>query len=691
MGIEIKNNNLELENAELKRRISELEEEVNAFKKGKFTGVDFYKDRFYRITENVNDVIYRMSLPDCIYEYISPQVKLLTGYEQDEFYNTPKIVRKIIHEDFIKEFIDAWKKLINGYIPEYYEYKIVRKDGEVRWVMQKNLIILNEDKKPIAIEGIVTDISHRKDAEESLIESEAQIKAILNNLPHMSWLKDCDGHYLAVNDSFAESIFLTPEEVIGKTDYDLFEPEIAQQYRDQDLQILIKKEQVYFEQKNGDLFFETFKAPIFDNRGNTIGLTGISLEISKRKLAEKEIKEYSEQLAIHNAKLKIINDELKKAKEKAEESDKLKSAFLANMSHEIRTPMNAILGFATLLKNRKLPDEKRDNFIDLINSNCRQLLRIITDIIDISKIESGQITLYNKNFNINTVLKVLQDNYNGQIRTVKKNIQLIFNPALPDQDAMIFADRLRIEQVVSNFLSNAVKFTHEGCIEFGYVFNNKGEIEFFVKDTGIGMTLEEQKIVFDRFRQASSSYNKIYGGTGLGLSISKGLSDIMGGRIDLISEKNQGSTFSFFLPYRPGYKPDDKIPEVTADVEYNWNNKIILIAEDEEANYSLLENIIKPTNAEIIRAYNGKEAVEIALKSQQIDLILMDIKMPEMNGLQATKLIKQKKNKIPIIAQTAYAMASDEENCKEAGCDDYFSKPLSIDDLLRKINLQLQK
>lgn len=682
--------NLSDENVRLKKEIEELKKELQDLKIEHNRCDSPSEKDFFTYHNTTKDFVYRLKLPECEYQYIGPQLESLTGYSSDEFFKHPQTFRRIIHPDSAKDFIRSWRNMLKGFIPESYEFLIVTKDGRERWLHQKNIIIRDEDEKPVAIEGVVSDITERKIIENSLIRSEAQINAILNNLPHMAWLKNTDGNYLAVNESFAKSISLNTDDVIGKTDYDIFEPQLAQKYRDEDLQILIKREQIFFEEKIEDRYFETFKAPIFDNAGNVIGITGISLEISKRKYAEEEIKEYSDKLALHNAKLKIINDELKKAKEKAEESDKLKSAFLANMSHEIRTPMNAILGFATLLKNRKLPDEKRNNFIDLINSNCKQLLRIITDIIDISKIESGQITLYNKNFNINTTIKSLFDNYSGQIATLNKAIKLKMLNGLSDNESMIYADKLRIEQIISNFLSNAIKFTHDGSIEFGYVLS-EGKIKFFVTDTGIGLSKDELRIIFERFRQGTSAYNRTYGGTGLGLSISKGLADIMGGEINVISEKNIGSTFSYSMEYKPGFNIDEKLPHSSKQSEYKWKGKVFLIAEDEEANYSLLENIIRPTKAKIIRAYNGLEAVNICNSNKKIDLILMDIKMPEMNGLEATRRIRKVRKDLPIIAQTAYAMASDEESCFDAGCDDYFAKPLSIDALLEKINAQLMK
>ena len=413
------------------------------------------------------------------------------------------------------------------------------------------------------------------------------------------------------------------------------------------------------------------------------GVTGISLDITKRKQIDEELKLYSKKLSEQNEILRIINDELVRAKEKAVESDRLKSSFLANMSHEIRTPMNAILGFSDLLKSNKFSDERKERFVEIINSKSRQLLQIITDIIDISKIEAGQIKISNKNFSINDLLRDLEISYRSIQKHEKKPIKLIIKLKLTDANSWIYADKLRIDQILNNFLSNAFKFTEKGEIELGYQIKEDKTIVFYVRDTGIGISNDEMKIIFDRFRQVSSSYDRIYGGTGLGLSISRGLAGKLGGSIWVESEVNKGSTFYLRIPYTKGEK-SQKLSKKTS-VLYNWENKAILIAEDEDDNYSFLKMLLRPTRAKIVRAVNGLEAVEMG-KDPDINLVLMDIKLPELDGLEATKIIKKNRKTLPIIAQTAYAMSSDEEGCLQAGCDAYIAKPIKIDAFLKLID-----
>ncbi|QQS51906.1 MAG: response regulator [Bacteroidota bacterium] len=681
--------NLKQENTALQAKVEALQHEIELLRKSFLPGENFYKDRFYRINENVNDVVYRFRFKERQYEYISPQVQKLFGYTPDDFYKNPAIIRHLIHPDSIKDYFFHWRNIIVGRIPEYFEMKIIRKNGEERWVLQKNLAIYNERKEIIAIEGIITDITERKITEQALIESEAQKKAILNNLPHLAWMKDLNGVYVSVNESFARRYKRSVEEIIGRTDYDLYPYDLAQQYRDGDLYVVVNKNQLQVEEKTDDTYWETIKAPIFDNSGVVIGVTGVALDVTEHKKKEETVKAFSEKLAVQNVKLKLINDELKLAKDKAEEADHLKTAFLANMSHEIRTPMNAILGFASLLRDRKISESKQVEFINLINSNCRQLLHIISDIIDISKIESDQISLFNKSFHVNRTIRSLKQNFENAIKQQNKDIDFQEVIELSDENDLIISDKARLEQVLSNLLSNAIKFTESGQVQFGYTCNSeKQEIVFFVSDTGIGISNEEQKIIFDRFRQVSSSYNKLYGGTGLGLSISKGLAKLMGGSIRLQSELNKGSTFYFTLPLKSGnvVKPE----KIAFDTTYNWEGSTILIAEDEVANYTLLESIILPTKAKVLWVRNGVEAVDQCLTNANIDLVLMDIKMPDMNGLDATKQIRKKNNTLPIIAQTAFAMPQDEENCIAAGCDDYLSKPVQIDEILSKLNHYLR-
>lgn len=389
--------------------------------------------------------------------------------------------------------------------------------------------------------------------------------------------------------------------------------------------------------------------------------------------------------------------ELIKAKEKAEESDRLKSAFLANMSHEIRTPMNGIIGFAQMLAMPRITDEKRNNFVKLINNCSNQLLSIINDIIDVSKIEAGQVKLHNSNFSLNQMLEELFVFFKPAMDS--KNLAFSLTTGLPDQEAEIKADKGKLRQVLNNLLSNAMKFTHEGSIELAYEIQRKGNdqerdyILFRVVDTGVGIPDECLPTIFERFVQVDPSRTRKYGGTGLGLSISRSFVNLMKGEIWVKSVPDKGSVFYFSVPYISEEKKHEIVPSHAPLLSetYIWDKKTILIAEDEDINYQFIEELIAPTGAHIIRAENGIQAVEKANANNAIDIVLMDIKMPEMSGIEATKRIKLTRPDLPIIAQTAYAFSDDRAKALKAGCDDYIAKPIQGDKLLEMVNSMLVK
>ncbi|MCD4746872.1 MAG: response regulator [Bacteroidales bacterium] len=378
---------------------------------------------------------------------------------------------------------------------------------------------------------------------------------------------------------------------------------------------------------------------------------------------------------------------LKIAKKKAEESERLKTAFLSNLSHEIRTPMNAIIGFSNLLSEPNITDNEKDKFIKHINNNGNELINIIDNIIDIAKLETGQVRILETEFKLNKELYDLYVTLNKNKKTEgKENINIILKKTNKDVNFTILTDPLRIKQIFANLLNNAVKFTNNGSIEFGYTFINAKTLLFYVKDTGIGIPGDKLEVVFDKFRQGDDSSTRKYSGTGLGLAISKNIINLLGGEIYVESELGRGTSFSFTLPYKPVKQITDAMP---VNNMYKWNNKTILIAEDVESNFELIKTVLRKTKAKILWAKNGKEAVEECKTNDNINLILMDIRMPEMNGLIATSKIKQFRKNIPIIAQTAYAMVEDEIKSINAGCIAHISKPIKPKLLLSKINKYL--
>ena len=390
-------------------------------------------------------------------------------------------------------------------------------------------------------------------------------------------------------------------------------------------------------------------------------------------------------VALHRSQLEY---ELVKAKDKAEESDKLKTAFLANMSHEIRTPMNGILGFAEMLNDNTLNYANRKKYLNIINSNGKMLINLIDDIIDFAKIESGQANVIQDEFSLNNLLNQVQSTFlTRSLRKDKSKVRILAKKPFPDEKSFIRTDPIKLRQILTNLVGNAIKFTHKGFIEFGYDLGENNFLKFYVKDTGIGIPADKLQIIFERFIQADSSPSRKYGGSGLGLAISKGLVELLGGKMWAESSPDEGSTFSFTIPFVPVTRKAEERPESKhARAHVSWEGKLFLIAEDDKFSYKFLEGFLKQTKADVIRAADGREAVEICRRNHNIDLILMDIQMPEMNGLTATEEIKKFNSEIPIIAQTANAINEEKVRCLEAGCDDFITKPVNISELFEKID-----
>ena len=435
-------------------------------------------------------------------------------------------------------------------------------------------------------------------------------------------------------------------------------------------------------EKNG-LLYETLHVR---KNGNIfpIEISGRIMEVDGIKYYQAIIRDITDR--------KKIEADLIKAKEKAEESDRLKTAFLNNMSHEIRTPMNGILGFSELLEDETLPPEERRQYINIINNNSLHLLSIINDIIDISEIESKQISLSKVSFNLNQLLDELLISYQNEKTLIgKTGITLTLEKAFDEENSMIISDDLRIRQILYNLLNNSMKFTDKGFIKFGYA--DMGDVlQFFVQDFGKGIPKDKQSIIFERFRQEEENYTRQFGGNGLGLSISKGLVELLGGNMWLISDEGIGTTFYFTIPYtmfdmNPVFIKKKKPQKAL----YNFYGKKILIVEDNYTNSDLLDDYFSNTQAKLFFAKDGKEAVENCKSNRDYDLVLMNIQLPVMNGYEATREIKKFMPDLPVVALTGYAQAEDMEKCIEAGCNDFLSKPINKAILFMTINRFLKQ
>lgn len=378
-------------------------------------------------------------------------------------------------------------------------------------------------------------------------------------------------------------------------------------------------------------------------------------------------------------------EELIAAKQKAEESERLKSSFLTNISHEIRTPMNGIMGFAGLLKEPDLTGEQQQKYIKIIEESGTRMINIINDLVNISKIESGLLDLNITQFNLNELLDYIYAYFKPEVE--RKGILLLIDKKLPTNEVTIKSDREKVYTIVTNLVKNASKFTNNGFIKFGFD-KIDNELTFFVHDTGIGISSEKQKVIFNRFIQADTSLSKDYEGAGLGLTITKAYVEALGGKIWVKSEPDFGSSFYFTIPCESIPKCDPRTNN-TKNKESGLKPSSmlkVLIAEDDSSSDILLTQFLKEIDADILHARNGIEAIEVFKKNPDIDIILMDIKMPKMDGFEATKEIRSFDEDIIIIAQTAYALSNDREEAINAGCNDHISKPIIKKELLSIIS-----
>ena len=502
-------------------------------------------------------------------------------------------------------------------------------------------------------------------AKEQAEENETFLTNIFENIPNMVFIKGVDDlRFIRINKAGEKLLGYKSEELIGKNDYDFFPKEEADFFTSKDREVFKTDEPLIIEEESISTKFgikklHTKKISLKDKKGNHKFLLGISEDITKKIETQRELKE---------------------AKEKAQESDQLKSAFLANMSHEIRTPMNGILGFAGLLKEPHLTDKEQQKYIQIIEKSGARMLSIINDIVSISKIEAGIVDNNLSETNINNQLQFVYDSL--KLDADHKNLNLSFTCELPEKEAIITTDSEKFYGILSNLVKNAIKYTDEGTIEFGYV-NKAEEVEFYVKDTGIGISKEKTEVIFERFIQADIADKMARQGAGLGLAISRAYVEILGGRIWVESEEAKGSTFFFTLPCNINSEEQNdilikNIPEnETQSIMSEVSDLKVLIAEDDETSEMLISIELKKFCKEMHKATTGIEAVEICRKNPDIDFVLMDIQMPKMNGYQATREIRKFNKNVIIIAQTAFALAGDKDKAIEAGCNDYITKPIN--------------
>ncbi len=549
-----------------------------------------------------------------------------------------------------------------------FESKFVRKNDSVIAVEVSTVF------QPLqqVIVAFMSDITDRKQAEIDLSESEKRFTLAMNASHDGLFDWNLETNEIYYSPSWKLMLGYADHELPNDFSIweDLTEPEDVKKSWELQ-QKLIHKEVDRFilefkmKHKQGHWIDVLSRAQaVFNEQGKAVRIVGTHTDITDRIKSKKD---------------------LIKAKERAEESDRLKSAFLANMSHEIRTPMNGILGFAQLLRKPELTGEKQQSYINVISKSGERMLNIINDIINISKIESNQMEVLVADTHINEQIDFIYDFFKNEINV--KGIQLQKIKGLPDIEAVIKTDQEKVYAILTNLVKNAIKFTDEGLITFGYT--RKGSfLEFFVKDSGKGISAEVRNIIFERFRQGSENLTRNYEGAGLGLSITKAYVEMLGGNIWVESEVGVGSSFYFTLPYEVSYPEMGPGVEVDADRSTEILSKKIkvLIVEDDKISMELIKEMIFHNVREFIWAKSGVEAIEMCRNHPDIDLVLMDIKMPVMDGYKATRQIRLFNKEVLIVAQSAYALIGDREKAIEAGCNDYVTKPIDREVLLHLID-----
>lgn len=615
--------------------------------------------KYRTLIQNSADAIYL--LYNRKFELINPAFEKLFGYTIKDL-NQPgfDFLRLVAPES--KNFIEERLQNIRDgkEVSPQYEFTAITKNGEKKEVEAS--VSYLDFKGAKATQGVIRDVTKRKAIEKRL----RLISRAIEQSPVAIEITDSEGTIEYINPAFEKITGYLSEEILGQNPRTLQSGHHNKAFYEKMWDTICSgkdwKGELRNKKKSGELYWEdAVISPIFNAKGTITHFVAVKEDVTEKK--------------------KMIED-LITSKEKAEESDRLKSAFLANVSHEIRTPMNGIMGFADLLKKPGLTSDKQQEFIDIIKKSGTRMLNLITDLIDISRIESGELQINLQRTNINKHLTELHEFFNTEAE--EKGIQLNVHCALPEKDADINTDPEKLNAVITNLLKNAVKFTKQGTIDFGYEWHNE-HITFFVKDTGIGIPENKTEAIFNRFVQVDMDLTRDYEGSGLGLSISKAYVEMLGGEIWLTSKEHEGTQIYFSLPLTD-FENEALLNEPKQNINNsvsipNFNNKTILIAEDDNLNYILLEEMLSDKGINIIHMKNGKEAVELCQINKKIDMVLMDIKMPVMDGHTAAKIIKEHNPGLPIIAQSAYAM--DHEIRKfSTTFDEYITKPIKESELL---------
>ncbi|MBP1618127.1 MAG: histidine kinase [Bacteroidetes bacterium] len=605
-------------------------------------------------------------------EYANPFFSKLTGYTSKEYIRkSPGILKSGYHPDAFYKHM--WKTIKSGKTWEG-EFYNQRKDKSFYW--EKAIIspIKNENGEIINFVAIKTDITESKEMTQKLIsakksseENRKWFEALFYTSPAYVSITRLNGEYVDVNESFQIVSGYTKEELITLRSADIH-VWVNPKDRENMLYALkttgqVDRMETTFKLRNGQYIFVMVSAKVIDLNNEQLILM-VTQDFTQLKEAETE---------------------LIAAKEKAEESDRLKTAFLLNMSHEIRTPMNGILGFTSLLNEPGLNDDERTQFISLIHKSGERLLNTINDIIEISKIEIGDVMLKLEKINLVELMRFHHKFFN--IQAQEKSLDFEITNQITGDDAELITDKSKLDSILMNLIKNAIKFTSTGKIEIGNYLRD-GHVWFYVSDTGKGIPKEKQDTIFERFMQVDIGLARGYEGSGIGLSIVKAYLEILGGTIHVSSEIGQGSTFLFSIPYQPINKKTENA-EAKPKTNTGSRDRTILIVEDNEINYIFLKAALSK-DFSLLHADSGEKAIKLYLDNPEISMILMDIRLVgEYDGIETTRRIREIDQQIPIIAQTAGATDADKNKSLLAGCNDYISKPYSLEQIKSVIQKHL--
>ncbi len=614
--------------------------------------------RFESIANSAPVGIFR-TLPDGHTTYVNSKWAELSGLKANDAMGTGWL--KAIHPDDQTQILGSWQKDISDQKISIAEYRFLHADGKEVYVVGYASPEYDEDKNIIGYIGSITDITELKKAGKELRISEEKFRSIFENHTAIKLLIDPEtGAIIDSNQAAANYYGWTRDELKNMSIYQI--NQLHENSVFSEMGNTVTEKQNCFE----------FKHCRADGSVREVEVFSSIVKIEGKDFLHSIVQDITEK--------KKLFDELLVAKNKAEESDRLKSAFLNNISHEIRTPLNGIVGFTEILKMPNLETNEKEEYFSIIEKSGRRMLNTITDIIEISKIEAGQIGLEIEKTNLNTIICELYSIY--QPETMEKGLDFSYCIGLSDEEAEIFTDTNKITQVYKYMIENAIKFTNSGAISFGYHVNGQ-KLELFVEDTGIGLSKHQKELVFSHFIQGSSSYAREYEGIGLGLSIAKAYTDMLDSKIIIESEEGKGARFYFEIPFNNKQEEESIKPtEIISGIEVQKN---ILLVEDDLVNLTFLKILFRESKMNIFTASNGQEAVDSVKSNPEIDIVLMDLKMPVMDGFEATRLIKAFRPDLPIIAQTAFAFSDDKAKALAAGCDNYITKPIKRNMLLNMI------